>query len=162
MTKSEHQKKVEEFMRLAGQEVPDKPQVPSEEVRLLRARLIMEENLETIRGLGIIVRDVCGNVIDISFLKFYTHFEPNLPEIIDGCCDLKVVTTGTLSACGIADEEPQRRVDENNLEKFGPGGHRDENGKWVKPPGHTPPNFDDLIGEQAGGVCVAVGFKSDK
>lgn len=32
--KTEHQQRVEEFMRLAGQEVPDRPTIPSEEVRL--------------------------------------------------------------------------------------------------------------------------------
>ena len=151
MTKSDHQQRVERFMRLAGQDVPNKPQVPSEEVRLLRARLIMEEALETIEALGVCVRDFIRLKIYITDLEFCSEYSPNLSQIIDGCCDLSVVTTGTLSACGIADEEPQRRVDVNNLEKFGPGGHRDENGKWIKPPGHKPPSFDDLIGTQAGG-----------
>lgn len=34
---------------------------------------------------------------------------------------------------------PQQLVDENNLAKFGPGGYRRDDGKWIKPPGHKPP-----------------------
>lgn len=52
MSKSPHQQRVEEFMGKFGQEVPDKPTMPDEDTRLLRAKLIFEETLETIYALG--------------------------------------------------------------------------------------------------------------
>ena len=51
MQRSEHQQRVDEFMRLAKQNLPAVPTEPSEEVRLLRAKLIFEEAVETIRAL---------------------------------------------------------------------------------------------------------------
>ncbi|RME85522.1 MAG: hypothetical protein D6785_04320, partial [Planctomycetota bacterium] len=53
--KSPHQKRVEEFMRLAGQEIPEVPTLPDEKTRLLRSKLILEEALETIHALGFAV-----------------------------------------------------------------------------------------------------------
>lgn len=149
---SDHQQRVEHFMRLAKQDVPRTPTIPSPEVRALRARLILEEALETIDALGCEV--VSGDqikhyLITAKALKSGaviitpTH-DPDLTEIVDGCADIMVVTTGTLSACGVKDAVPQRLVDENNLAKFGPGHTIREDGKLIKPPGHKPP---DLAGE---------------
>ena len=130
-------------MKHAGQAVPKEPTLPDEETRIARAKLIMEEALETVAALGF---SVTADYVDkeSSHIKFFNQNNPNLTEIVDGCLDLRVVATGTLSACGVADLIPQSMVDENNLQKFGPGGHRDANGKWIKPPGHKPP---DLSGE---------------
>jgi predicted HAD superfamily Cof-like phosphohydrolase len=71
-----------------------------------------------------------------------------LVAIADGCADIKVVTTGTLSAFGIADDLIQQLVDYNNLEKFGPGHGYREDGKLVKPPEHRPPQLDVAVQEQ--------------
>ncbi len=109
---SSHQNAVNKFMELGGQELPPKPVIPSLEVRKLRAKLILEEACETIAALGFEIN------ITPSSREVLEVWEPNLVEIIDGCCDLRVVTTGTLSACGIKDIRPQELVDENNLEKF--------------------------------------------
>jgi len=154
--KSESQRAIEEFMNAAGQSVPSAPELPSEEVRVLRARLIMEEALETIRdGLGIDVELRTGGTDhsehDVKFedLDFWPLRPPNLVEIVDGCCDLEVVTKGTLSACGVADIGPQTLVNRNNLEKFGPGGYRDpDTGKWIKPATHRPPDLAKALWEQ--------------
>jgi len=145
--KTIHQIFVEDFMKLAQQELPESPTIPSVEVRMLRARLILEECLETISGLGITVWFEMTNRRTVSFddLSFEHTHPPNLVEVIDGCCDIKVVTTGTLSACGVDDQDYQDEVDLNNLKKFGPGGFRDQKGKWIKPPGHTPPDIKALL-----------------
>jgi predicted HAD superfamily Cof-like phosphohydrolase len=128
-------------MRLAGQALPALPVLPSLETRKLRANLIMEEALETIKGLGFaVVIKPQSNGWDIQEAN-----APDLVEIVDGCADISVVTMGTLLACGIGDEELLKLVDENNLAKFGPGGHRREDGKWVKPPGHQPPDIKGLL-----------------
>jgi predicted HAD superfamily Cof-like phosphohydrolase len=147
--KSQHQFRVEEFMKLAGQEVPAVPTMPSAEIRKLRAKLILEEALETVKALGfragVYSVDNYFTRIEMERLELRTDFDPDMVEIIDGCCDLKVVTTGTLSAFGLPDEPFQTEVDRNNLAKFGPGGHRRDDGKWVKPPGHKPPDIAGIL-----------------
>lgn len=141
-----HYQKVEQFMHGAMQTVPDDPCIPSEEVRLLRAKLILEEAVETIHALGFTPRAL-GDPDDIAdVVTFDDDLEPNLKEIIDGCCDLKVVTTGTLIACGVPDEYPQKLVDDNNLEKIEKGTIR-EDGKLIKPPDHQPPDIAGFLKE---------------
>lgn len=177
--KSDHQLRVEEFMRRAKQEVPDHPITPDPKTRVLRAKLILEEALETIwKGLGVNLtlkvgdgyEDVEMKALDFEVLKPYDPI-----ETADGCADIKVVTTGTLTACGIADEALQEEVDASNLDKFelpicpqcsgemkhtagglyvcekhqatlfGP--YRREDGKWVKGPDWEAPNIERAIYE---------------
>jgi len=159
---TEHQHRVDEFMRLAKQERPSKPTMPSKEVRVLRAKLILEEALETIEALGVKVtslaehlpdRDVYAEV-SVDWMKtpgiyFEASGEPDLTEIVDGCCDVIVVTTGTLSACGVDDAVPQMLVDENNLAKFGPGHSYRADGKLVKPPNHKAPDLKAELERQS-------------
>ncbi len=148
MNKSNHQIAVEAFMRYAGQYRPPKPCEPITEVRALRARLILEEAFETVNALGfdVYIRHEPGvvNFCQLELKGSPTGF--NLVEAVDGCCDLKVVTTGTLSAMGVADDAVQNIVDAANLRKFGPGSYKDANGKWQKPPDFVPPQ-EDLLRE---------------
>ena len=145
---SEHQHRVDEFMRLAKQDRPSKPTMPSEDVRALRAKLILEEALETIDALGCEVYantpTVTARGLKSGEVVVIPSHDPDMTEIVDGCCDVIVVTTGTLSACGVNDLVPQLLVDENNLAKFGPGHSYREDGKLIKPPNHKAP---DLKGE---------------
>jgi predicted HAD superfamily Cof-like phosphohydrolase len=147
--KSKHQKRVEEMMVLAGQDVPRGPVVPAPEVRLLRARLILEEALEAVEALG------CSVYVDDKYLdsrwldvEVCYRIEPDLTEIAKECADLSVVTIGTLSACGIADKALLKEVDLNNLAKFGPGGYRRDDGKWIKPPNHPKPEIARILEQQ--------------
>lgn len=145
-----HYKRVREFMKKAGQPTPD---ILVEELsldqRLTRARLLFEECMETISGLGVSVycQEVRVNEPSEEDFEFLVETPFNLAEVIDGCFDILVVTTGTLVALGMPDLCGQNMVDENNLAKFGPGGYRNENGKWIKPPGHKPPDIEGLIAE---------------
>jgi predicted HAD superfamily Cof-like phosphohydrolase len=144
--KSSHQLRVEIFMARAGQAVPLTPVMPDEDTRRFRAKIILEETMETIKALG------CSVVINQKTMlpeigEF--RYKPDLIEIVDGCADIRVVTTGTLSACGVADHEIQLEVDLNNLGKFGPGSYKREDGKWMKPPTWTPPNIERILQEQA-------------
>lgn len=150
---SDHYKRVLSFMRLAGQTVRDTPTLPTMEERKLRARLILEEALETIGALGLApciqVDDGRSVYLDEKEITFdQDDGGLDLAEIADGCADIMVVTTGTLIACGIHDLSLQKCVDENNLEKFGPGGYRREDGKWVKPLTHKPPDIARVLREQ--------------
>lgn len=135
--KSFHQKRVEKFMGLAQQELPLSPTIPSHEVLRLRAKLILEEALETVQALGF--------EADVVFHGDFVRPPQNLVGILDGCADLSVVTIGTLSACGVPDIELLELVDANNLAKFGPGGYRRDDGKWIKPPGHKAPDIAGLL-----------------
>jgi predicted HAD superfamily Cof-like phosphohydrolase len=146
--KTQHQINVEKFMAKAGQECPLWPTMPGDEIRLLRAKLILEEALETIHALGFYQCDP-KPFVDEFFLQA-ARVEPCLIEVVDGCCDLKVVTTGTLSACGLPDVPFQDAIDQNNLAKFGPGSYRRDDGKWVKPPDHKAPDIGRMIVELCG------------
>lgn len=143
--RSEHQLAVDEFMTRAGQHLPDKPTIPDAATRILRAKLIMEEALETIKAMGVMLwcdedPSVKLQYDDMGFTAM-TEDKVNLVEVVDGCCDIAVVTTGTLSAFGVSNLGPQRLVDESNLAKFGEGGYCREDGKWIKPPNWQPPNL---------------------
>ncbi len=149
--KSKHQLRIEEFMRQAEQELPEKPTIPNEEIRELRAKLILEESLETIMALGfrptvpawfigaarpsdirLTPEMVKNGKIQFSSTEVNPDtnevepIEPDLVEVADGCADISVVTYGTLSACGIPDEALIEMIDESNLAKFEPGSYRSD------------------------------------
>lgn len=99
------QQQVKYWMLSFGQEVKEKPEIPSLEVRKLRAKLILEEALETVHALGMRVIDEHYQV-QFAASKFLIeenrpYNELQLSEILDGCEDLKVVVEGTLAACGL-------------------------------------------------------------
>lgn len=165
--RSEHQLRIDEMMAKASQELPTVPTMPSPEARMLRAKICTEENLEmTIDGLAVqpyvrmsleelkskgdIVIDGDDVLIPVNKhrIDFRHEGQPNLKEIVDGCGDGSVVIIGTLSACGVNDHSVLMTIDENNLEKFGPGGYKREDGKWIKPPNHQPPDIDGVLKEQ--------------
>ena len=146
--KSKHQIRFEQFMRKAGQEVPCEPTVPSSEVRLLRARLIFEEAMETIEALGVMVYPSVGDGGELRGWEMEAEIEPNLVEIADGCADVSVVALGTLSACGIADKSLLKEVDESNLRKFAPGCRKREDGKHLKPPDWKAPDISGVLNRQ--------------
>lgn len=154
MTKSEHYLRIEEFMQKAQQETPSVLKMPDLGVRLLRAKLIMEECLETIEALGVEaeVRYVgvgAGGSVPITHQTLIlreARKEPNIVEIADGCADISVVTIGTLIACGIPDVELLRMVDESNLAKFTGDAHRcPTTGKWIKPSDWKAPDIAQLL-----------------
>ena len=158
--RSPHQQRVDAFMRLALQDVPSTPLQPKPAVRMLRAKLIFEEAMETINALGVqivfggggqvgeIINDPIANTVKPHDYRLVG--QADLVGIVDGCCDIKVVTTGTLTACGVADQPVQFAVDANNLAKFGPGHRIREDGKLIKPPGHKPPDLLSLLTKMGG------------
>ena len=145
-----HYANVREFMRKAGQDVEQMPIVPDSKTRHLRAKLILEECLETIEALGFRVTVRAEREIRVTLRMdqvtlHETEEGPNLTEIADGCADVSVVVTGTLIACGLPDKQLLSLVDQNNLAKFGPGHSFNEDGKLIKPPGHKPPDLRGFI-----------------
>lgn len=167
--RSFHQKLVDGFMLLAKQELPAEPTAPALSTLQLRAELILEEAFETIEALGVSVffdlspaelqQAVKDQGVNLSEHRKHISLGPTHPfdliKTIDGCTDLRVVTTGTLSAIGVPDLPMQRLTDVNNLQKFGPGSYVAEGpdsmekpgpaGKLIKPPGHKAPPFLELL-----------------
>lgn len=103
------QQMVRDWMIKFGQETHNNnPTIPSLEVRKLRAKLILEEALETIAGLGLesildLEHSGSGEVkIDgIIFMEPPESIGANIEEIADGIADSLVVLLGTAVACGI-------------------------------------------------------------
>ena len=137
---------VREFMKQAGQSIPRVPTEPTEDERLLRARLILEEALETItRGLGIQVSHD-SQILEKSsdfFLDIENDFD--MIETIDGAEDLRWVgVDGIYVMCGVDPVAPREEVNRSNMSKF-IDGHRREDGKWVKGPSYSPVDLTDKI-----------------
>ena len=149
-----HYTRVREFMQKVGQETPSTPVIPDEKTRLLRAKLILEEAIETIQAMGVEVRlrDTEGHTgvvtVDPHELTFSIKGEVDLEGVVDGCADISVVTIGTLIAFGVDDEPILEEVDQANLRKFGPGSYAREDGKWMKPPDWTPPDILGVLERQ--------------
>ncbi len=154
---TQHQANIETFMRGAQQELPKVPTQPSPKDCVLRSRLILEEALETIAGLGVRVwvgyellenpRKGVNKSNLGSKIVFDTCGTFDMVEVADGCADISVVTIGTLSACGIKDHALLEEVDKSNTAKI-EGGHKDEHGKWIKPANWTAPDIMSILKSQ--------------
>lgn len=149
MKKSDHQLRVEKFMELAKHPAASVPSIPNEATRHLRAKLILEEALETVNALGfngVLYSDT--DVLDIKNIMLVPNEqEVTLHNVADGCLDTIYVCTGCLSSFGLPDVQLQLEVDKNNLAKFGPGHSYNKDGKLIKPPGHKKPDLEGIIGQ---------------
>lgn len=157
------QKQVQDFMKKADQECPPKPTIPDLATRKLRARLMLEEVLETINdglGLDVMVKvdlteyseiDIkTTTVVELDNIKFVRRGKPNLVELADGLADLAYVSYyGTANACGIDMEPIFQEVQKSNISKF-IDGYKDENGKFRKGPSFVPPDIKSIIHKQRG------------
>lgn len=116
------QEQVREFMRLAGQDCPDKPTMLDCETFGLRVKLHAEESVKEFTD---------------AWLK------DDLTGIADSIGDSLYVIFGTAVSCGLDAAEIFRRVHESNMSKF-IDGHRDASGKWIKGPSYKPVDLRDL------------------
>jgi len=117
--------------------------MPDDNVRKLRAKLILEEAIETIESLGCSVDydPTTGN------LGISDHIgEPDEEGIIDGVCDTVYVCIGTLCSMGIPDLPHLQEVNRANNEKFPDGAIPKirKDGKFLKPEGWQPPNHQQV------------------
>jgi predicted HAD superfamily Cof-like phosphohydrolase len=132
------------------QQLPSHYTMPPQETRELRAKLILEEALETIEGLGFSVHVEDGSHLyhlAMDTLHLRSDESPNLEKIIDGCCDLHYVEVGTLCACGVPDIPHMAQVNCCNNAKFPKGKaimHATIPGKFGKPEGWQPPNHQQV------------------
>lgn len=131
MTNYQH---VFKFMQTMEQDTPSSPTIPSVEVRKLRAKLILEEALETItKGLGIDIKFMsskCESVYSYELLEQLNNNEcrifedksVDMVELLDGLIDLDVVgRQGTAIAFGFSEQLMDKASDEisrSNLTKL--------------------------------------------
>ncbi|MBU2765842.1 hypothetical protein HAP94_06445 [Acidithiobacillus ferrivorans] len=156
---SESYDQIKAFMKGAGQNTPDHYQQLTPEERVLRARLILEEALETIvLGLGIQIgvkhKDGLAHIdrpeSGGKFLEWFTlnaRWDLDMAEFVDGVMDLNVVGLGGLVAAGVPDMALRREVDTNNLLKIANGHTDPETGKFIKPKDHPAPNIAGILEE---------------
>jgi len=141
---TDHYQRVKAFMEKAGQATPSNVTIPDASTRELRARLILEEALETIAALGICVKH-SNQLLTINTCDITSDNPVDLEGVADGCADISVVTIGTLISFGIDDEELLAEVDAANLRKFGHGSYVREDGKWMKPKDWIPPDIAKVL-----------------
>ncbi len=117
---TDHYDRVHEFMQLANQNPPKSLCVPPQEVLEARAKLLLEECLETIEAMGVSLIDTRSNLaIKEEAVKIFADVEKvDLKMVADGCADVSVINTGTMIAFGIKDKPLLKEVDEANLRKF--------------------------------------------
>jgi predicted HAD superfamily Cof-like phosphohydrolase len=72
----------------------------------------------------------------------------DLVEMVDALCDLLYVTYGAAVDLGVDLEPFFAEVHRSNMEKV--GGTRRADGKWLKPPGWTPPDVAGLLRRRYG------------
>ncbi len=147
------QNQIREFMVKAGQDTPDRPLIPSAEVRALRVRLIAEELVELAQALAVDIRIDTDSGQDVP--QVYIHPKCNdiiehptdLVEAYDAVEDLMVVTIGTGVALGTNLQPGWDEVHSSNMSKF-IDGHRREDGKWIKGPSYRPAQLRQIIEAQ--------------
>ena len=116
-----------------GMMINDKPVVPTEDDRVLRGKLILEETIETLcKGLGLEVYDTdggepmaIGKVNQLS-VRVAGPYDP--VETLDGLADVKVDTNGTAVAFGLPMEAADREVFHSNMSKLDSEGNPIING----------------------------------
>lgn len=142
------------------QRVPADPwTMPDEETRRLRAMVILEEALETIRGLGMDILIGCGTAVPTVVLERMEQVKiissgraPDMEQIVDGCCDVIYVATGTLASCGVPDLPHLMEVCDANFRKMPPSTpiRFNDSGKFLKPEGWVGPNHEAVRQTYAG------------
>ncbi len=116
-----------EFETRCGHPPTDQPPgIPDERTQALRIRLITEEYVELTTAL------TAGD----------------LPEIADGIADLIYVCIGTAVRLGLDLPQIWQAVACANLAKFGPGSHREPDGKVSKPKYWVHPDIAAILANQ--------------
>ncbi len=138
-SKSKNQLRVQAFMlrmRSDMQGCALSPSIPAPETRVLRAKLLLEETLETIEAMGIqLDLPDAFTALKIKDIEFKPVLPVNIVEVADGLCDVDVVKDGAAEAFGISLQPLLSIVHDDNDKKFLPG-HKFVNGKLIKPPDH--------------------------
>lgn len=119
-----YQKQVKEFMTTFGQNCPSKSEIPDENTRILRVKLLLEEVLELAESSGI---DICVKNVDhlsTNFVKsgdiqIIANQKPvSIVGIADAIADISYVNYGAANAYGIDIEPIEQEVHSSNMTKL--------------------------------------------
>lgn len=122
-----HYEAVKTFMLIGDQRVRETvDRSAPRDLRVLGAKLILEEAKEVCAELGIEVDIIIKEVKDVGVV--------NTGKLAKELADLHVVTTWNQIAYGIP-WQSQKQVDDNNISKFAPGWTKNEYGKVIPAPG---------------------------
>jgi len=141
------QNDIREMMKLYGQEVKSKPEIPDEKTLKLRAELCEEEFHEFLDGLGFRRdMDFCGGQWIMRKDPDYAN-PPDLVKLADGIVDTIVVLLGTACAFGIDIQPLWDIIMESNINKLIDGKLIKRNdGKILKPSNWQPPKVcEELV-----------------
>jgi len=142
------QRLVYEFHKATGGTVGDTITIRDRE---LRAKLIMEEAVETVAALGYhVTADIFSvdgwsrNDAEGDIGSFAKQFgQPDLEEFVDGMCDLIYVVAGSAVAAGVDLEDHFDEVHRANMTKL--DGPKRADGKQLKPEGWQKPDHQSLF-----------------
>lgn len=121
---TDEQAMVDDFHRTFDIVVNPAPTVVDERTRELRVKLMQEEFDELKEALA----------------------SDDLPSIAKEMADLLYVVYGTAVSYGIDMDPVFREVHRSNMSKV--GGHKREDGKWVKPASYSPARIEPILAEQ--------------
>lgn len=125
----------------------ERPTMPSEAERLMRARLIHEESREAIHALGCVVLHWGDGTTTVESRPDLVG-EPVLANIAHELADLEYVTKGGQVEAGIP-PEVFVEVHTANMTKLGDDGKpvRRADGKVIKGPNYRPPDVAKVLRE---------------
>lgn len=137
-----------DFMMAFGQPVRDVPTTDiSDEERILRVRLVIEEALEFAEAMGCVVlnkyQEVSIDVDDFTIENNYFRPTINLVEAADALGDLIYVTKGSAHTLGVPIDDISGIIHHANMEKLDPTTGKpinDVHGKVIKPEGWVAPD----------------------
>jgi predicted HAD superfamily Cof-like phosphohydrolase len=135
-------RQVREFHKLVGQDIGERPQVPTVEVVRLRGRVVIEEAFEFLEALTPPgwYRDYFGRLkAQAKSAVAEMAIKVDLPAAVDALADLDYVSEGSRIAFGVDGEPIADEVHRANMQKQ--GGGLDEHGKARKPAGWKPPDI---------------------
>ncbi|MDX1410838.1 MAG: MazG nucleotide pyrophosphohydrolase domain-containing protein [Nitrospirales bacterium] len=121
---NEAQQMVQAFHEQFDIHVATQPAIPDEATQKLRIRLIHEE----------------FNELQEAFTT------QDLSAVAKELADLLYVVYGTAVSCGVDMEPVFREVHRSNMSKI--GGHKRDDGKWVKPPTYSPAQIQTILNVQ--------------
>lgn len=147
------QAQIHEFMVKAHQGTPDRPTMPSLEVRQGRLKWLAEELCELANAWGLeFDLNNRGTATD-NFACWpapkpqYTDPLDMIVEGYDASLDLIVFSVGNLVAMGTEGQPGWDEVHASNMSKFIDGWLR-EDGKWMKGPSYRPAQLKPIIEAQ--------------
>lgn len=143
------QDRVRDFHVALGQPAPDGLDLDGFRAEL-RARLIMEEAIETVNALGFTVE--VSSRYGVAQVGLTQSTAPDWPEVVDGLCDVAYVTLGAAVEAGFSLAPFFHEVHRSNMTKIG-GPVRESDGKVLKPDSFEPPRiaylWDRLVARAA-------------